>query len=122
MKTLELEIENYNNTPSKEYIIGDYSIEEESLQELSKLLGIDCEEEGTDEALDWWLENADETDRKVIAREFYNQTISRKDISVDYRAVLKATFKDAEVIAYIDYQGDEFYNNQEAKEAVEEDK
>lgn len=124
MKTLVLEVETINNQMNNEVLLGDFSIAKNSLLELAKLLELDKGEAEKDdlivEADQWFLDNLEEEKREIVAQEFYNQTISRKDIHISYTSDLVATYQNTKIIAHIDFEGDEWYYNAEAKKYLEE--
>lgn len=124
MKTLVLEVETINNQMNNEVLLGDFSIAKNSLLELAKLLELDKGEAEKDdliaEADQWFLDNLEEEKREIVAQEFYNQTISRKDIHIFYTSDLVAIYQNTKIIAHIDFEGDEWYYNAEAKKYLEE--
>lgn len=123
MKTLELEVKHVNQYASDDYILNDFELSEESLEELAKLLGLEENEDFDDvkdEAAQWFLDNYEEENSKVEATEFYNRTISHKDISVSYEADLVAEYNDTKIVAHVDFEQDCLYNNAEAKQVLAE--
>ena len=118
---LKLNVENYNNFKSNDYILNDYDISDESYLELANMMNIKGEddEDRIKQASEWFNENSSMNyDLKVD--KFYNETISRKDIHVYGTIELNATYDDIGVYAYIDIDCDEMYNVREAIEMAEE--
>ena len=118
---LKLNVENYNNFKSNDYILNDYDISDESYLELANMMNIKGEddEDRIKQASEWFNENSSMNyDLKVD--KFYNGTISRKDIHVYGTIELNATYDDIGVYAYIDIDCDEMYNVREAIEMAEE--
>lgn len=82
---------------------------DDSVEELKELLG-DTE----DDAVILFMENCEEKNKNVVVEKFYNETIQRDDFKVSYHADLVWVVNEKKVIATIDDDFTEMYDNQEA--------
>jgi hypothetical protein len=112
MAIVKLDIKYLNEFRNDDYLLGDFKLSERSLEKLANVLGM----KDIEEAEQWFLDNYEEQNRKVECREFYNQTISRKDIHVDYESELVAYYKGTTFVAPVFFMSDENYKNVEAKQ------
>lgn len=115
MAIVRLNIKYLNEFRNDDYLLGDFKLSEHSLEKLANVLGM----EDIDEAEQWFLDNYEEQNRKIEAYEFFNSTISRRDIHVDYESELVANFKGTTFVAPVFFMSDENYKNAEAKECLE---
>lgn len=60
------------------------------------------------------MENCEEKNKNVVVEKFYNKTIKRDDFRVSYHSDLVWVFNGKKVIATIDSDFTEMYDNQEA--------
>ncbi len=118
---LRLDVKNYNNFKSNDYILNDYVLADESLLKLAELLGIEeeFEEDRIEKANEWFDENSF-MNYDLTADKFYNETISRKDIHVYGTIEISATYKNTEIYAIINIDCEEMYNVHEAIDLAEE--
>ena len=105
---LRLEVESVNDTPSNERIINDYSLSDDSLEELKEFLG-DTE----DDAEILFMENCEEKNKNVVVEKSYNETIQRDDFRVLYHSDLVWIVNGKKVVATIDSEFTEMYDNEE---------
>ena len=76
----------------------------------NKIQGIYTE----DDAQIIFMENCEEKNKNVVVEKFYNETIQRDDFRVSYHSDLVWIVNDKKVIATIDSDFTEMYDNQEA--------
>lgn len=112
MAIVKLDIKYINEFMNDDYLLADFKLSEDSLEKLANVLGM----EDIDEAEQWFLDNYEEQNRKIEAYEFFNSTISRRDIHVDYESELVANFKKTTFVAPVFFMSDENYKNVEAKQ------
>ncbi|MDV5987550.1 hypothetical protein KB575_00510 [Streptococcus canis] len=101
---------------SQDYIIGSWDFDSYSLEALKKLLEL----EDDNDVIDWFLEHYEEEDKIVKVRKFYNQTISRTDLEVNYYSRLVAFYNSTKIIFEIGECHAEMYDNKEAIEYFED--
>ena len=82
---------------------------DDSLEELKEFLG-DTE----DDAEILFIENCEEKNKNVVVEKFYNETIQHDDFRVSYHSDLVWVVNGKKVVATIDSDFTEMYDNQEA--------
>lgn len=112
MAIVKLDIKYINEFRNDDYLLGDFNLSEYSLEKLANVLGM----EDIAEADQWFLDNYEEQNCKIEAYEFFNPTISRRDIHVNYESELVANFKETTFVAHVFFMSDENYKNVEAKQ------
>ena len=100
-------------------------VEDEAFEKLGdelfkagKLMDSDEYGNSPDEVEDWFFENSEVTEWNAAAEQFYNPTISRKDISVECHETRVAIVNGIKFIASVTASKDEMYKNKEAQKLV----